>query len=44
MDLLEEQLGSANNYAKGYMKMREVKDDLKQPVASQGQQAAIEDK
>ena len=35
-DLLEEILRDKNNYAKGYMKMWEVRDDINQPAVSLG--------
>jgi len=33
-----------NNYGKGYMKIREVEDDLNKPAASLGKQHQIKDK
>ena len=37
MDLLEEILQDTNNYAKGYIKILEVENDVNQPADSLGQ-------
>jgi len=44
MDLLEEILRDKDNYAKGYVKIREVEDNVNQPADSFGQQPRLEEK